>query len=80
MLRTLRPGTALLVLSARDPASYLPALRRVAASGYRVQFLAFGPGQAATTAAARARASGLDARVARLDGPWRTSESLVVAG
>lgn len=80
LLRTLRPGTALLVLSARDPSPYLPALRRVAASGYRVRFLAFGPGQAAADAAARARTGGLDARVARLDGPWRTSGSLVVAG
>lgn len=80
MLRALRPGTALLVLSARDPTPYLPALRRVAASGYRVQFLAFGGGPEATVAAARVRSAGLDGRVARLDGPWRTSGALVVAG
>jgi uncharacterized protein (DUF58 family) len=77
LLRTLRPGTSVLVLSARDPIAYVPVLRRVAAAGYPVHHIAFGPDAAGL--AARARAGGVDSRAAQLDGPWRTSERLVIA-
>jgi uncharacterized protein (DUF58 family) len=77
LLRSLRPGTSILVLSARSPATYLPALRRVAAAGYPVHHIAFGPD--AAELAARVRAGGIESRPARLDGPWRTSERLVIA-
>jgi uncharacterized protein (DUF58 family) len=77
LLRTLRPGTSVLVLSARDPEPYLAVLRRVAVAGYPVQLLALGRDGA--EAAGHARAAGIAARVVHLDGPWRTARALVVA-
>ncbi len=72
-----RPGTTVLVLTARDPSPFVAHLRRIERSGSRVTVLACGPH--ANDDAARARAFGLVARTARLDGPWRTAETLVVA-
>jgi uncharacterized protein (DUF58 family) len=76
LVRSVRPGTSLVVLSARDPASYLPALRRVERSGYPVRHLGFGP--AGPELAARARAAAIESSPARLDGPWRTATALLV--
>ncbi len=76
LLRSLRPGASVLVLSARDPAPYLPALARVARSGFPVRHISFGPDAAAL--AARARGGGIESAPAHLDGPWRTSERLVI--
>lgn len=76
LVRTIRPGTSLVVLSARDPASYLPALRRVGRSGFPVRHLGFGP--AAPALAARARAAAIESSPARLDGPWRTATALLI--
>jgi uncharacterized protein (DUF58 family) len=72
-----RPGTTVLVLTARDPSPFMAHLRRIERSGSRVVILACG--RQANDDAARARAFGFAARSARLDGPWRTAETLVVA-
>src|SRR5207247_1146504 len=72
--RVLRPGTTILVVTARDPARYLGHLRRLEQSGCPVVVLACGPN--ADRDAAHARAAGLAARTARLDGPWRPAAAL----
>lgn len=74
--RTARPGTTVMVLTARDPSPFVAHLRRIERSGCRVVVLACG--RRAGDDAARARAFGFAARVARLDGPWRTAETLLV--
>jgi uncharacterized protein (DUF58 family) len=75
--RALRPGAEVVVLTTRDPASWLASLRRMGMSGFGVEVVAIGPG--ATQAAARARAAGIPARIARLDGGWADASGLVVA-
>jgi uncharacterized protein (DUF58 family) len=75
--RTARPGTTVMVLTARDPSPFVAHLRRIERSGCRVVVLACG--RRAGDDAARARAFGFVSRVARLDGPWRTAETLLVA-
>jgi hypothetical protein len=72
-----RPGTTVLVLTARDPSPFVAHLRRIERSGSRVVVLACG--RHASDDAARARAFGFAARTAQLDGPWRTAETLLVA-
>ena len=74
--RVLRPGTTILVLTARDPARYLGHLRRLEQSGCPIVVVACGPN--GDRDAAHARAAGLAARTARLDGPWRSAGRLVV--
>lgn len=76
LARTVRPGTSLVVLSARDPAPYLATLRRLERSGYPVRHVGFGPD--APALAARARSAAIASSPARLDGTWRTATSLVV--
>jgi uncharacterized protein (DUF58 family) len=76
--RVVRPGTTLLVVTARDPSPYLGHLRRMQRAGFPVVVVACGPNGAAD--AGRARAAGLTARSARLNGPWRTASHLAVAG
>jgi uncharacterized protein (DUF58 family) len=75
--RTARPGTTVMVLTARDPSPFVGHLRRIERSGCRVVVLACG--RRAGDDAARARAFGFAARIGRLDGPWRTAETLLVA-
>jgi uncharacterized protein (DUF58 family) len=75
--RTARPGTTVMVLTARDPSPFVAHLRRIERSGCRVVVLACG--RRAGDDAARARAFGFAARIARLDGPWPTAENLLVA-
>lgn len=75
--RTLRPGTTVLVLTARDPAAYTTHLRGLERQGADVVVVACG--RNAERDAARARAAGLTARRATLDGTWRTAEQLVIA-
>jgi uncharacterized protein (DUF58 family) len=75
--RTARPGTTVMVLTARDPSPFVAHLRRIERSGCRVVVLACG--RTAGDDAASARTFGFAARVARLDGPWQTAESLLVA-
>jgi uncharacterized protein (DUF58 family) len=74
--RTVRPGTTVLVLTTRDPATYLTSLRGVKRQGATVLVVTCGPDGPAN--AARARRAGLAARCVRLDGPWRTAERLAV--
>ncbi len=76
VVRVARPGTTVVVLTARDPSPYLAWLRRLERAGCRVVVLACGP--AAPADAGRARQAGLVARTARLDGPWRTAAHVAV--
>jgi uncharacterized protein (DUF58 family) len=75
--RVLAPGAEILLISARDPAPFLAAARRLGAMGYGVTLLAIGPG--ADGAADRARAARVAARVGRLDGTWADARGLAVA-
>jgi uncharacterized protein (DUF58 family) len=74
--RTTRAGTTVVVVTARDPGSYVTELRHLRRAGLDVVVLACG--REATADAAIARAAGFVARRAALDGPWRTASRLVV--
>lgn len=76
--RVARPGTTILVVTARDPSPFGRRLRGLRRAGLDIVVLACGADAAAD--AARARSIGLAARTLRLDGPWRTAERLLVAG
>ena len=78
LARLLRPGTSIVVLSLRNPLPLLPVLRRLGRSGFPIQFVGFGPD--AERHAAIARQAGISSKVARLDGPWRTSSQLQLVG
>jgi uncharacterized protein (DUF58 family) len=78
LARTVRPGTTLIVLSARDPAPYLAWLRRIERAGSRVVVVACG--REGPTDAGRVRRLGIAARSVRLDGPWRTATAVGVTG
>jgi uncharacterized protein (DUF58 family) len=75
--RIARPGTTLLVVTARDPAPFAGWFRRLEQSGSRVVVLTCG--RDAIGDAGRARAAGFGARAARLNGPWQTATALEVA-
>lgn len=74
---TVRPGTTVLVLTARDPRSFATALRRLERRGADV--VVVGCGKDGDVQATRARDAGFTGRRAWLDGPWRTAERLVIA-
>jgi hypothetical protein len=74
--RSVRPGTTVLVLTARDPRPFAAALRRLEQAEADVMVIACGAG--AEREAARARSLGFTARRAVLDAHWRTAEQLVV--
>jgi len=78
LLRTVRPGTTIVVLTGRDPSGYLRHLLRLERAGCPVLVVACGP--TAVADAGRARAAGFVARSARLDGPWRTATGLMTTG
>ena len=71
------PGTNVLVLSAMDPRPYLSVERRLAASGFSVTHVGYGPER--RTWAGFARAVGIAAMTADLAGDWRTSNVLDLA-
>ena len=71
-------GTNVLALSTRDPRPVLAVERRLAASGYAVTHVAYGPERRAW--ADLARRAGVGAMTASLDADWRTSDSLELAG
>ena len=75
--RIARPGTTLLVVTARDPTPFAGWFRRLEAGGCRVVIIACGSD--AVGDAARARSAGFSARPARLNGPWQTASALEVA-
>ena len=78
LVRMARPGTLIILVSARDPAPFLAIARRLVRGGFGVVHLALGPdGQAA---ARRTRAAGLGAWAIHSDGDWRTVSRLDVAG
>jgi hypothetical protein len=62
------------VLSARDPADFGTALRRLVRSGFGVSLAAYG--SAAPEHVARARALGIDAALLSLDPDWRSADAL----
>ncbi len=76
--RAVTPGTTVVVLTARNPAPFLPWLRRIERAGCRVVVVACGPDGVAD--AGRARRLGLPARSVRLDGPWQSATVLGVTG
>ncbi len=76
--RRVPPGTTVLALTARDPRAWLPAVRRLARSGYGVEIVCMGP--EATLHATAARHAGLRVRVGTLAPDWRTADALVLAG
>jgi uncharacterized protein (DUF58 family) len=75
--RIARPGTTLLVVTARDPTPFAGWFRRLEQGGCRIVVVACG--RDAVGDAARARAAGFRARAARLNGPWQTATALEVA-
>jgi uncharacterized protein (DUF58 family) len=75
--RIARPGTTVLVITARDPGPFAGWFRRLEAGGCRVVVLACG--HDAVADAGRARSAGFSARAARLNGPWQTASALEVA-
>jgi uncharacterized protein (DUF58 family) len=75
--RIARPGTTVLVISARDPRPFAASLRRLERLGCAVVVLACG--RDAPAAVAVARAAGLAARSARLDGPWQTAGGVAIS-
>jgi uncharacterized protein (DUF58 family) len=64
LTRRLPPGATIMVLSARDPRAYLPAIRRLAVSGYGVELVATGVEGAEH--ARRTRAAGIRAASAAI--------------
>jgi uncharacterized protein (DUF58 family) len=78
LTRRIPPGTTILALTARDPRTWLAAVRRLARSGYGVEIVCMGPDAALHAAAARHL--GLRVRVGTLDPDWRTADALVLAG
>jgi uncharacterized protein (DUF58 family) len=75
--RIARPGTTILVLTARDPTPFVGWFRRLEQGGCRVVVVACG--RDAVLDAGRARAAGFSARAAQLNGPWQTASALEVA-
>jgi uncharacterized protein (DUF58 family) len=73
----LAPGGTVLLLSVRDPRTFLPAARRLARSGYSVQLAAAGPEGSAN--AALARAAGIAASTAALVPDQEHPDALVLA-
>ena len=78
MAHLVRPGTQLVVVTARDPRSWLATARRLARSGFAVELLTLGEG--APEHARAARRVGIAARAVRLDGGWRTCRALELVG
>lgn len=78
LTRRVPPGSVVLTLSTRDPSSYLPAMQRLARSGYRVEHVALG--EEAALHAATVRRAGLYSSTATLDPDWEHADALVLAG
>jgi uncharacterized protein (DUF58 family) len=76
--RRLAPGTTIATIGAVDPVESLAARRRLRHAGFGVIHLAYG--EEAAAFATRARAVGVPARIARLDGTWATSNRLELVG
>jgi len=72
------PTTSLVALSARDGEDFMLVLRRLAMAGRQVRLTTLGRHSA--EAAARARATGVPATVAKLEPDWRTAIALEMVG
>jgi uncharacterized protein (DUF58 family) len=75
--RTARPGTTIVVVTARDSRPFFRHLRSLQRAGCDVVVLACGLDAAADVD--RARAAGFVARKAALDGPWQSAQDLAVS-
>ena len=73
-----RPGTQIVVVTARDPRPWLATARRLSRSGFALELISLGDG--APEHARTARLVGIAARAVRLDSGWRTSRALELAG
>lgn len=78
MAHFVRPGTQLVVVTARDPRPCLAAARQLARSGFGVELLTLG--SAGPEHARQSRRVGIPARAVRLDAGWRTSRALELVG
>jgi len=76
--RWLSRDATVVVLTARDATTYLPSLRRLAATGFPVQVIGLGPD--ARRSVTGARRVGIGAFTARLSPNWRTCEAIDLAG
>ncbi len=78
MARLARPGTQIVVVTARDPRPCLGAARGLARSGFGVELVVLGAD--GPEHARSARRIGIPARAVRLDSDWRTSRALELVG
>jgi uncharacterized protein (DUF58 family) len=76
--RTVRPGTTVVIVTARDASPFLGWLRRIERAGARVLVVACGATGIAD--ARRVRRLGIAAQSVRLDGPWQTATELARTG
>jgi uncharacterized protein (DUF58 family) len=67
-------GCSVVAISTRDPAGFLPVLRRLGAQGYRASHASLGPD--AIEWRARARGHGVASTAYRLRPDWRTADAL----
>jgi hypothetical protein len=72
----LAPGSTVILLSVRDPRSFLPAARRLVRSGYGIELVA--GGEEAVSNAAVARAAGLIARAAAFTPDAEHADAIVL--
>jgi uncharacterized protein (DUF58 family) len=78
MAQLVRPGTQLVVVTARDPRPWLAAGRALARGGFAVELIALGA--SGLEHARTARRVGIPARAVRLDAAWRESRALELVG
>jgi uncharacterized protein (DUF58 family) len=78
LTRRVAPGATIIVLSVRDPRAHLPALRRLARSGYAVELIA--GGDHATRHASTARGAGIRASAGSLTPDWERADAFVLGG
>jgi len=78
LTRRLPPGATIMILTARDPGSHLPAIRRLRRSGYSVQLIAQGGER--TAHASRARSAGIPAFTAEVIPNAEQAEAVLLGG
>jgi uncharacterized protein (DUF58 family) len=76
--RRMPPTTSIVALSALEGDEFMPVLRRLAASGRRVQLLTIG--RNAPGATERAKAFGVPVQTAKLEPDWRRADALEMVG
>ena len=78
LTRRVTPGATIMVLTARDPAVHLPAIRRLRRSGYAVELIASGAERSAH--ATQARRAGIPAHTAEVIPDAEHAEAVVLGG